>query len=154
MSAHILPPARLFLPRSYSNFRPLPVAQPVAQGGARAALRLFPSGKPAPARARHSSAFFCTLYHQRETHPLPFQSFPRSLQKHPGWHSSRLPISPVIYPQPRRVTLHSFTVSIEGPLSSHNSFKMNTCKSVSKQRTLTSFGINTYAKMGGREPVA
>ena len=29
-------------------------------------------------------------------------------------------------------------------------FRMNTCKSVSKQRTLTTFRINTYAKTGGR----
>ena len=29
-------------------------------------------------------------------------------------------------------------------------FRMNTCKSVSKQRTLTPFRMNTYAKTGGR----
>src|SRR5258708_4008288 len=28
-------------------------------------------------------------------------------------------------------------------------FRMNTCKSVSKQRTLTAFRINTYEKQGG-----
>jgi hypothetical protein len=29
-------------------------------------------------------------------------------------------------------------------------FRINTCKSVSKQRTLTTFRMNTYAKPGGR----
>jgi|SRR5579859_4017675 len=33
------------------------------------------------------------------------------------------------------------------PLST---FRINTCKSVSKQRTLSAFRINTYAKTGGR----
>jgi|ERR1700682_142651 hypothetical protein len=31
-----------------------------------------------------------------------------------------------------------------------NTFRMNTCKSVSKQGTLTPFRMNTYAKPGGR----
>ena len=43
--------------------------------------------------------------------------------------------------------LHNFGAPI-------NTFKMNTCKSVSKQRTLTSFRMNTYAKRGeGRDIV-
>ena len=33
-----------------------------------------------------------------------------------------------------------------------NSFRMNTCKSVSKQTTLTSFRMNTYTKTRGRAP--
>src|SRR5258708_21500359 len=43
------------------------------------------------------------------------------------------------------------------PLATHNSpltltpFRINTCKSVSKQRTLTCFRINTYEKTGGGE---
>jgi hypothetical protein len=32
---------------------------------------------------------------------------------------------------------------------SSNLFRINTCKSVSKQMTLTSFGMNTYKNMGG-----
>src|SRR5713226_5818056 len=32
----------------------------------------------------------------------------------------------------------------------NKSFRMNTCESVSKQRTLTIFRINTYEKTGGR----
>jgi hypothetical protein len=34
-----------------------------------------------------------------------------------------------------------------------NSFRINTCKSVSKQMTLTPFRMNTCEKTGGREPV-
>ena len=34
------------------------------------------------------------------------------------------------------------------------SFRMNTCKSVSKQRVLTIFRMNTYAKPGGRGPTS
>jgi hypothetical protein len=33
-----------------------------------------------------------------------------------------------------------------------NTFRMNTCKSVSKQSTLTIFRMNTYAKTGGEGP--
>jgi hypothetical protein len=39
----------------------------------------------------------------------------------------------------------------DGPLPL-NTFRINTCKSVSKQTTLTSFGINTYEKPGGGGP--
>jgi len=38
------------------------------------------------------------------------------------------------------------------PLTTHSllsTFRMNTCKSVSKQSTLTTFRMNTYAKRGG-----
>src|SRR6267143_3808421 len=34
-----------------------------------------------------------------------------------------------------------------------NPFRINTCKSVSKQRTLTSFRMNTYGKQGEGHPV-
>jgi hypothetical protein len=34
--------------------------------------------------------------------------------------------------------------------TSSNSFRIRTCKSVSKQRTSTPFGMNTYKKIGGR----
>ena len=40
----------------------------------------------------------------------------------------------------------SATTTPTAPLST---FRMNTCKSVSKQRTLTPFRMNTYAKTGG-----
>ncbi len=35
-------------------------------------------------------------------------------------------------------------------VSESNPFRINTCKSVSKQTTLTIFRINTYEKTGGR----
>src|SRR6266852_3244100 len=38
----------------------------------------------------------------------------------------------------------------ESPVTSINSFRMNTYKSLSKQTTLTPFRINTYEKQGGR----
>jgi hypothetical protein len=38
-------------------------------------------------------------------------------------------------------------VALANPQS--NPFRINTCKSVSKQRTLTTFGMNTYEKPGG-----
>jgi hypothetical protein len=41
--------------------------------------------------------------------------------------------------------LHNFSAPI-------NTFRMNTCKSVSKQRTLSPFRMNTYAKTGGGGP--
>src|SRR6266849_6872200 len=53
-------------------------------------------------------------------------------------------LSPLVYPERllRRATRHS-------PLAL-TTFKINTCKSVSKQATLTPFRINTYEKRGGR----
>jgi hypothetical protein len=36
------------------------------------------------------------------------------------------------------------------PAAPLSTFRMNTCKSVSKQRTLSPFRMNTYAKTGGR----
>src|ERR1700732_2496142 len=40
--------------------------------------------------------------------------------------------------------------SARAPAIPLSTFRMNTCKSVSKQRTLTPFRMNTYAKTGGR----
>src|SRR5260370_6524303 len=39
--------------------------------------------------------------------------------------------------------------SSDAKLHASKPFRMNTCKSVSKQRTLTTFRINTYEKRGG-----
>ena len=42
----------------------------------------------------------------------------------------------------------------KGAISCHLSpFRMNTCKSVSKQMTLTAFRMNTYEKLGEGGPV-
>jgi len=40
--------------------------------------------------------------------------------------------------------------SPRAPASPLSTFRMNTCKNVSKQRTLSPFRMNTYAKTGGR----
>jgi hypothetical protein len=53
---------------------------------------------------------------------------------------------PTLSPRPPQPRPHLLPQNKTGPLSS---FRMNTCKSVSKQRTLSSFRINTYAKTGG-----
>jgi hypothetical protein len=51
----------------------------------------------------------CTLLYKSEAHPIPFQSLAHSTQKHPGVTSDRSSIfrSPLVYPEPRRVTRHS-----------------------------------------------
>ncbi len=68
---------------------------------------------------------------------LCFQELAASFPKIPGWGVPRLPLRPPAVHYPLRTT-HS-------PLTT---FRMNTCKSVSKQRTLTTFRMNTYAKQG------
>jgi hypothetical protein len=68
---------------------------------------------------------------------LCFQQLARSFAKTPG----------VGYPQrPCGIPRQSHAVS----WASASPFRMNTCKSVSKQRTLSSFRMNTYEKPGGR----
>ena len=87
-------------------------------------------------------ALFCTrfLYFQHlaaSFHKMPECGIRRSTWRTPGWGVPRFPFqSPTAhYP---RLTTHS-------PLTT---FRMNTCKSVSKQNTLTIFRMNTYAKQG------
>src|ERR1700731_5495880 len=46
-------------------------------------------------------------------------------------------------------TLPSIHTPCDAPLTT---FRINTCKSVSKQTTLTPFRMNTYAKPGGGGP--
>jgi len=77
----------------------------------------------------------CALLHQSESYLLTVQLLAHSLCVYPGWHPERFPISPLS-------TRHS-------PLSFYKSLRINTYKTVSKQRTLTAFRINTYAKTGG-----
>jgi hypothetical protein len=50
----------------------------------------------------------CSVLHKSEAHPVPFQSLAHSIQKHPGVTSDRSSIfrSPLVYPEPRRVTRH------------------------------------------------
>jgi hypothetical protein len=46
-------------------------------------------------------------------------------------------------------TLYRFSCPITRISRLYNSFRMNTCKSVSKQKTLTAFRMNTYEKYRG-----
>jgi len=85
-----------------------------------------------------------TLCRRQKPQPLWNQANPNSLRKTHGCGVPRFPLHPrtAHYPLP---TIHS-------PLTT---FRMNTCKSVSKQRTLTIFRMNTYAKRGeGGTPLA
>ncbi len=66
---------------------------------------------------------------------LSFQRLAASFPKTPGWGVPRFLFQPPIAHCPLLIT-HS-------PLTP---FRINTCKSVSKQRTLTCFRINTYEK--------
>src|ERR1700682_4207811 len=66
------------------------------------------------------------------------QANPASFCKTPGWGVPRFPLQPP--------TAHYPLLTTHSPLTT---FKINTCKSVSKQRTLTLFRINTYEKRGG-----
>jgi hypothetical protein len=87
---------------------------------------------------------------------LYFQSFAASFCKTPGvWgtvflcdtsaHSRHTPEVCTHAPFPF-FTSHQSRVTSHVPVST---FRMNTCKSVSKQRTLSTSRMNTYAKTGG-----
>jgi hypothetical protein len=70
--------------------------------------------------------------------PQPF-CFDNLLRCPPGWGSA-----------PSKLTaLRSSALSYPPPLFALCTFRMNTCKSVSKQRTLSTSRMNTYAKTGG-----
>ena len=77
----------------------------------------------------------------RPLHPLfatpvlCFQQLAASFPKTPGWGVARFPF--------QRPTAHCPLLITHSPLTP---FRINTCKSVSKQRTLTCFRINTYEK--------
>src|SRR5260370_2022106 len=109
--------------------------------------RMFPRQLPLPphppAKLNPSLSYFCSLFSLffalpsfRINHLQPL--FP----KHPGWG----------YPYPNASTGHPGLLSSEKEqrrnCSSITTFRINTCKSVSKQMTLTSFRMNTYEKRG------
>ncbi len=112
------------------------------------------------------------LYGLFPTPLLCFQQLAASFPKSPGWGVSKhvsLPThQPALSslrqlsalcacPSGRWVSALSFAVAFVRssrrflcpPLST---FRINTCKSVSKQRTLTTFRMNTYAKQGEGGP--
>ena len=55
---------------------------------------------------------------------------------------------PPVYPELRWAARTSNCPTIRPSPPSHNSFRINTCKSESKQKTLTLFRMNTYEKQG------
>jgi hypothetical protein len=65
--------------------------------------------------------------------------------------TSEFPMGPVRDKGSRtREGLARQTEVSRAPAAPLSTFRMNTCKSVSKQRTLSPFRMNTYAKTGGR----
>src|SRR5713101_5826428 len=68
---------------------------------------------------------------------LHFQQLAASFPKTPGWGVPRFSF--------QLPTAHYPLLTTHSPLTT---FRINTCKSVSKQRTLTIFRMNTYAKQG------
>ena len=91
---------------------------------------------PAPQAQKHRSAspLFATL-----THSLSRKSFACHSYANTGDGG---------------VTPPKFVSGFDAPLQALNTFRINTCKSVSKQTSLTSFRINTYEKTeGGGTPL-
>jgi hypothetical protein len=90
-----------------------------------------------------------TLLHSQTRQPLSNQVNPNSFAKTPGVGVPLRQLSAL------RVSALSFSAAFARPsrrfsCSPLTTFRMNTCKSVSKQSTLTIFRMNTYAKQGGR----
>src|ERR1700720_1686584 len=79
-----------------------------------------------------------TLLHSQSRQPLWNQANPNSFAKTPGVGVQRFSSQPP--------TAHYPPLTTHSPLTT---FRMNTCKSVSKQSTLTTFRMNTYEKRGG-----
>ncbi len=69
--------------------------------------------------------------------PIPGFSSPQAIPIYPPWRDSCLP------------KVHFARVCKNTETAILTPFRINTCKSVSKQMTLTPFRINTYEKQGG-----
>src|SRR6266850_3550563 len=99
----------------------------------------------------HSNLFFsevCALFSLTAvSQPFVYQSLRHSFHRDRGAHPSSQELcalfascsSPLPVPKPRRPL----------PLRASKSRRINTCKSLSKQRTLTSFGMIDLQKTGG-----
>jgi hypothetical protein len=85
---------------------------------------------------------------------LCFQQLAASFPKTPGWGVPLRNLRDLcVCPSGRRVSALSFVFalvrsSLRFLCPSLSTFRMNTCKSVSKQSTLTIFRMNTYEKQG------
>ena len=94
-------------------------------------------------RSPFVSSLFATLAHSMLRKSFPCRSYANTRDR--GATPPPKSFSPLVYPERlwRRATRPS-------PLAL-TPFRINTCKSVSKQTTLTSFRINTYEKHRGEE---
>ena len=78
------------------------------------------------------------------------RAFPTSSIRPARRLSIYVPVSFQVPPTFRFPILPStFCLQISAAARSHNSFRMNTCKTVSKQRTLSAFRMTTYEKHRG-----
>jgi hypothetical protein len=144
------------------KYQPAPLSPSLAALPQRAPTsfrdRLLTSHSGAPL-SRHASIACRLLESLASLFPSPFlyfQSFAASFRKTRGvWgtvflcdtsaHSRRTPEVCTHAPFPF-FTSHQSRVTSHVPVST---FRINTCKSVSNQMTLTTFRMNTYAKQGG-----
>src|SRR5712664_4751058 len=94
-----------------------------------------------PAKLNPSLSYSCSLFALFSALPsFRINHLQPLFGKHPGWgypNASMGHLEPLSSDKGRRRNCSSIT-----------SFRINTCKSVSKQSTLTTFRMNTYAKRG------
>jgi len=94
-----------------------------------------------------------TLCHRQKSQPLWNQAIPHSFDKTPGVGVSPSSV-PLCLPVRQAGLCVNPDVSLlvngckNAEIPSLTTFRINTCKSVSNQRTLTTFRMNTYAKQG------
>src|ERR1700730_1938085 len=95
-----------------------------------------PANRPPASEAQKRlalSPFLATLTHSPLLNPFACHSYANT-------RDMGATLAPKFLPGPKDLT----------PGCSSTSFKINTCKTVSKQTTSSSFRINTYKKQGGR----
>jgi len=121
-----------------------PLCALCAPVSATSVLRFFPSSGAQASQlfCLHRTGPLCRLF---ALFPAPVSFIFNTLQplfkKHPGGGCRDSSLS--------RPLLHYPLLTTHSPLST---FRMNTCESVSKQRTLTTFRMNTYVKRGEGVP--
>jgi hypothetical protein len=115
-------------------------------------LSVYPEPRKAPVHPESRRVRYRLFFPLRN--PLPLPSLPltpldAALTSNPldGPNSQAVISLPTLQSTFRR-GLSSLISYYSSPLTT---FRINTCKSVSKQKTLTPFGINTYKKGGGDE---
>jgi len=92
--------------------------------------------RPLPAKLTPLRPYSCRLFvAPQKINSFGIKQMQTLFAKHPGWG---VPLAACL------------GVLCLAPLRSITPFRINTCKSVTKQTTLTTSRINTYAKTGGR----